>query len=113
MTLQIALITVDANDPISLANFWAEVTGGTITESGTGAFVGLQSGPGLAFQKVEAPTPGKNRLHVDFGTSDLDGEQARLLELGAQQIGEFGDSNFRWVQFADPEGNVFDVAQQV
>lgn len=111
MTLTLALVTIDSTDPVRLGNFWAEVTGGYVKQSGTGAFLMLGEGqPGLAFQKVEHPTPGKNKFHLDFATNNIQAEEARLLELGARKIGEFGDSNFRWVQFADPEENLFDVA---
>ncbi len=111
MTLNLALITIDSADPIRLGTFWAEVLGARLQESGTGAFVMLGEGqPGLAFQLVDEPTPGKNKLHLDFATNDLAAEESRLLELDAVKIGEFGDEGFRWVTFADPDGNLFDVA---
>ena len=31
-------------------------------------------GPRLAFQKVDDPTPGKNRVHIDFTAADLEAE---------------------------------------
>lgn len=111
MTLNLALITIDSKDPITMGTFWAQVTGGALQKSGSGTYVMLADGqPGLAFQLVEEPTPGKNKLHLDFATNDIAAEQERLMGLGAQRLGEYGDAAFRWVQFSDPEGNVFDVA---
>ena len=64
----------------------------------------------MAFQKVDDPTPGKNRVHIDFATSDVEAEVKRLVELGRQRDrrGSFGD--FEWVVLADPDGNAFCVA---
>ena len=36
--------------------------------------VALPEGPGLAFQKVDDPTPGKNRVHIDFSAADIEAE---------------------------------------
>ncbi len=45
-------------------------------------FVALPSGLRLGgFQRVEDPTPGKNRVHVDFSAADLEAEVARLVSL--------------------------------
>ena len=68
-------------------------------------------GPRLAFQKVDDPTPGKNRVHIDFTAADLEAEVGRLVGLGATETGrhEFGEE-FRWVVLADPDGNAFCVA---
>ena len=52
-------------------------------------------GPGLAFQKVDDPTPGKNRVHIDFTATDVEAEVGRLVGLGATETGrhEFGASS--------------------
>ncbi len=70
-------------------------------------------GPHLGFQKVPDPTPGKNRVHLDFTASDVDAEVARLVAAGATETGRhsFGP-DFRWVVLADPAGNAFCVAGQ-
>ena len=67
--------------------------------------------PGLlSFQKVDDPTPGKNRIHLDLTAEDLDAEVDRLLGAGATLVARRGDENFRWVTLADPDGNQFCVA---
>ncbi|RKW71822.1 VOC family protein [Galactobacter caseinivorans] len=111
MSLTLALVTIDASDAVRLGTFWADVVGAKIHLTESGAYVMLGGGqPGLAFQQVDTPTPGKNKFHLDFATNNIAVEEARLLELGATKMGDFGDSSFRWVQFADLEGNLFDVA---
>ncbi len=55
-------------------------------------------GPGLAFQKVDDPTPGKNRVHIDFAAADMEAEVKRLVELGATETGRnnFGTISNGW-----------------
>ncbi len=38
--------------------------------------VDLPSGPSLGFQQVDDPTPGKNRVHLDFHAADMEAEVA-------------------------------------
>jgi len=113
MALTLGMITTDTTDAEALAAWWAEQTGATVGETNGGWYV-LVSGGGLpclmAFQKVEDPTPGKNRLHLDLTTDDLDGEVDRLVDAGAAMVGRRGDETFRWVTLADPDGNEFCVA---
>ncbi|MBX3090902.1 MAG: VOC family protein [Cryobacterium sp.] len=85
-----------------------------VAETNDGWFVVLKGGGlpvMLAFQKVDDPTPGKNKIHLDLNAPDLDVEVDRLLAAGATLIGRRGDESFRWVTLADPQGNQFDVAQ--
>jgi hypothetical protein len=108
------MITTDTLDPEPLATWWAEQTGASITENYGGEFVILTGGTlpfRLAFQKVPDPTPGKNKVHVDFGAADLDAEVDRLVGAGATLVGHRGDESFRWVTLADPQGNEFCVAE--
>ena len=114
MTVTPAMITCDTTDALALATWWAEQTGGTITEENDGWYVivSVPDSPTLAFQKVEDPTPGKNRLHLDGLADDLAAEVARLREAGAGLVAERGDASFRWVTLTDPAGNEFCVAQR-
>ena len=81
MTIGIASITFDSLDPVALAGWWAERFGAAITANVDGFFVLVAGGSlptQLAFQKVDDPTPGKNKLHLDIHTDDdLDAEVAR------------------------------------
>lgn len=115
MTLGVEMITFDCADPDRLADWWAQAVDGTVNALAPGQFVLVlrPKGPRLGFQKVDEPTPGKNRVHVDFSAADLEEDVDRLVSLGATETGrhEFGD-DYRWVVLADPDGNAFCVAQQ-
>jgi predicted enzyme related to lactoylglutathione lyase len=115
MALNVAMVTFDSTDPAKLAGWWAEQFGGTAQELLPGEFVAVSwpDGPRFGFQKVPDPTPGKNRVHLDFSVDDVDAEVARLKSAGATEVGGRTMSDtFRWVVLADPEGNVFCVAGQ-
>jgi predicted enzyme related to lactoylglutathione lyase len=113
MALNVEMVTFDCSDPAKLAGWWSEQFGGTTHELLPGEFfvVTRPEGPRLGFQKVPDPTPGKNRVHLDFSVPDVDAEVSRLTAAGATEAGGRTISdNFRWVVLADPEGNVFCVA---
>ena len=64
MTLTLGMVTFDTSDAESLATWWAEQTGAEIVQNHEGWFVVVAGGALtvlLAFQKVDDPTPGKNR----------------------------------------------------
>jgi hypothetical protein len=97
MSLSLEMITVDCADPRRLAEWWAEAVGGSVVDLPGGDFVlvAREGWPALGFQRVDEPTPGKNRL----------------TGLGATETGWHSfDGGFRWVVMADPEGNAFCVA---
>lgn len=105
------MVTCDTTDPAGLAAWWAAQTGGEIVDPFDGTYVMVVGGPvRLAFQLEEAPTAGKNRLHLDLTTDDLDLETDRLLAAGAALVERRGDDSFRWVTFTDPAGNEFCVS---
>jgi predicted enzyme related to lactoylglutathione lyase len=113
MTLAVEMITFDCAEPNGLADWWSKAVGGTVNALAPGEFVVLSraEAPHLGFQRVDDPTPGKNRVHVDFTSPDVDAEVSRLVAAGATEVGRhsFGD-DFRWVVLADPAGNAFCVA---
>jgi hypothetical protein len=113
MALTVVNITFDSTDPDRLAEWWARAVDGTVNALAPGFFVTVDrpGGPGLAFQKVDDPTPGKNKVHIDFTSADMEAEVKRLVDLGATETGR-GDAgpDFQWVVLADPDGNAFCVA---
>ena len=114
MALTLGMVTIDTTDARSLAGWWAAQTGAEVSHDFDGWFVVLTGGTlplRLAFQKVDDPTPGKNRVHLDLNAPDLDAEVERLVGAGATMVGERGDESFRWVTLKDPAGNEFCVAQ--
>jgi predicted enzyme related to lactoylglutathione lyase len=116
MGITLSTVTIDCADPQQLAAFWSAALR-TSVSGDYGDFVFLAPPPGgqvaLGFQKVPEPKVGKNRVHVDFGAEDRAAEVARLVELGAtvsqDHIGTV--PGLDWTTLADPEGNVFCVAQ--
>ncbi len=113
MTMKLGMITIDTTDAMKLGGWWAEQLGAAVGETNDGYYVMVSGGglPGLlSFQKVDDPTPGKNRVHLDLTAEDLDAEVDRLLGAGATLVARRGDENFRWVTLADPDGNQFCVA---
>ncbi len=71
--------------------------------------------PPLVLQRVPEPKSGKNRMHVDLVTDEVEVEVARMEELGAVRLHDevqwAGDA--RWLTMADPEGNEFCVCTGV
>lgn len=112
MKLRVEMVTVDCDDPESLAQWWADAAGGDVVVLAPGEFVlvARHKGPALGFQRVDDPTPGKNRVHLDFSADDVDLEVGRLVDLGAAVVSRHSvDGGFRWVVLTDPEGNAFCV----
>ncbi len=110
MSLSLEMITVDCTDPRRLAQWWAEAVGGDVVNlPGTDfVMVARENWPALGFQRVDDPTPGKNRVHLDMMTTDLEDEVRRLIALGATETGRHSvDGGFRWGVLADPDGNAF------
>ena len=110
MPLSVEMVTFDCGDPRKLAAWWAEQFGGETRELIAGEFVAVTrpEGPRLGFQKVPDPTPGKNRVHLDFSAADVDAEVSRLVAAGATEVGQHTiGEDFRWVVLSDPDGNVF------
>jgi hypothetical protein len=50
---------------------------------------------------------GKNRMHLDIPSLNLDADRARLLRLGAIELQRYTEADYSWVVLADPEGNEF------
>lgn len=114
MTLTLGAITVDSSEPEPIARWWAERVGAEIVATHDGWFVTLKGGglPGLlSFQKVDRPTPGKNRIHLDLtAEGDLDAAAEELVAAGATLIEKRSMGDFGWVTLSDPQGNEFCIA---
>ena len=117
MTLTFSGAVFDSADPATVAEFWAEALGWSGHESGERGEVVIypQEGetvlgpPSLVFQPVPEGRVVKNRLHLDFGSSDQAADVARLEAIGARRVdvGQGDDATF--VVLADVEGNEFCV----
>ncbi|MEY4972958.1 MAG: hypothetical protein RL399_915 [Actinomycetota bacterium] len=117
--LRIQCITIDCENPRTLADFWAAALDWKITfEDENEVALELLDGspevghiPDLLFIKNLDRKSVKNRLHLDLRPLNQDAEVSRLESLGAKriEIGQSDDSDTSWVVMADPEGNEFCV----
>lgn len=107
--LAVDMVTFDCEDPKELSEFWRQALG---TEVGMDShdFVILRGRPAVAFQRVEKPTGGKNRVHLDLSGADRTREVARLVELGAAVVRNHDHDGFCWTVMRDPAGNEFCVS---
>jgi predicted enzyme related to lactoylglutathione lyase len=123
MALRLQCITVDAHDPLALAQFWSEALGWKIGEDVNDAEVWIERElgdpkntgfPDILFLKNSAIKSSKNRLHLDLRPDDQAAEVARLEKLGAKQIdiGQSAEPTCTWIVMADPEGNEFCVLRE-
>lgn len=114
MNLNLGGITIDSTDPRLLAEFWTQALDLEVVFDADGWFLQLSSPakpdqPYLGLQKVAEKRDGKNRVHVDLGTDDREGEIKRLESLGAT-VGETHETpGLTWTVLQDPEGNEFCV----
>jgi predicted enzyme related to lactoylglutathione lyase len=105
-------VVIDCHDCDLLAEFWANVLGGTpVRESVEWVAVMMADGSTtVSFQQVPEDKTGKNRVHLDVLVDDLEQAAARCVELGATRIGgRQGDPLGDFIVLADPEGNEFCV----
>jgi predicted enzyme related to lactoylglutathione lyase len=112
-TLAVGMVTFDARDARALAGWWARQTGGRVVADHDGDFVMVATdrpGPRLGFQRVDDPTPGKNRVHLDLVSDDRETEVRRLESDGARFVARHELPDFTWVVLSDPEGNQFCVS---
>ena len=109
----VSTIMVDCNDLEGMVAFWSNVLG-LREKSRFPGFVWLsrvsERGPALAFQQVPEPRHGKNRIHLDLTVGDPERLIARVVELGGRRVEDHEIAGFHWDVLADPEGNVFCVA---
>jgi predicted enzyme related to lactoylglutathione lyase len=114
MPITLEHVVFDSADAATLAGFWAQVVGKPVDPEANAFFATVNKGgdgPALMFLQVPEERAGKNRLHLDFATTGWAEEVDRIVGLGAKRVGEFDEYGAHWVTLADPEGNVFDVAE--
>lgn len=113
-TPRLGAVVINTIDLPRLLDFWKALLDVEVAHEIDGAFVWLkpqrEGGISVALQRVDDPTEGRNRLHLDFGVSDLEGATARVRELGGELLEEHTMHDFTWRVMADPEGNEFCIA---
>ncbi|WP_112243800.1 VOC family protein [Kribbella monticola] len=114
MPITLEHVTFDCADAAALAGFWAQVLESTVDAEANEFFATVNKeadGPALMFIQVPEERAGKNRLHIDFASTDWAAQVDRIVGLGAKRVGEYDEYGAHWVTLADPEGNVFDLAE--
>jgi Glyoxalase-like domain len=117
MQIRVQCVVVDAQDPPTLAEFWARALGWRVTHQDPREAVieppegspEVDVAPDVVFVRVPERKTVKNRLHLDLRPADQAATVERLLGIGARRadIGQAGHES--WVVLADPEGNEFCV----
>jgi predicted enzyme related to lactoylglutathione lyase len=117
MSIEPHAITIDSADAARAAEFWSAALEQPVDPEPSVEFasIGMSvTGDGQRrwmFTQVPEAKQVKNRVHVDFGTTDLEGEVQRLVGLGAARRADHDESGSRWTTLTDPEGNEFDVVE--
>src|SRR5262245_54644498 len=112
-TARLSTVVLDTPDPAGLAAFYSALTGLPIARRDDDWWqLGSDGGAAVAFQlapdHVPPTWPGGERpqqFHLDFTVDDLDGGEARAVELGARRAGFQPGTTFR--VFLDPAGHPF------
>lgn len=109
-------LVLDCADPQRLAEFWSKALGFTIAGFAEqwGMLKGPRDGEVFLLQRVPEPKSGKNRMHIDITTPDIEAKAAELQDLGAHRLSAEPLSQFSstWIVMADPEGNEFCVCEE-
>jgi predicted enzyme related to lactoylglutathione lyase len=111
------VVVIDCADTRRAAEFWTAVLGYVCRGESAGSYLSLIPADGVGIevllQRVPDAKAGKNRMHLDLRTADMEAEVARVLALGARQITErpVVEDGLRWQVLADPDGNEFCVLQ--
>ncbi len=104
-------LTMDANDVESLAEFWCDAAGYRVMDSYFPILAVLNSNrpnyPRLLILQVPETKVAKNRLHMEFKSSDLESDAARIVDLGGTLVAKREYGGTQWIVMHDPEGNEF------
>lgn len=115
MTLALAHITLDCADALVLSAFWSSALGRPVDEGAAESFATIgypptPDTPAWLFMQVAEGKTAKNRTHLDFNSIDRESEVARLIQLGATHVGDYGEWGHRWTTLRDVDGNEFCVS---
>lgn len=111
------VVVVDCADLDRAARFWSAVLGYADAGGDSATYRSVLPAGGfgveILLQRTTDAKHGKNRLHLDLRTRDLDAEVSRVLALGAtRQSGEpIEENGWTWHILLDPDGNEFCVLQ--
>jgi predicted enzyme related to lactoylglutathione lyase len=111
------VVVIDCSSLDRSAQFWTGVLGYARDGVAAGHYQSLLPADGegaeVLLQQVPEGKQGKNRVHLDLRTRDLESEVRRLARLGAVVLTEqpIVEDGWRWHILADPDRNEFCVLQ--
>jgi predicted enzyme related to lactoylglutathione lyase len=111
------VVVIDCADLARAARFWTAVLGYVEAGPNTGPYQTLLPADGhgieVLLQRTADAKRGKNRVHLDLRTQDLDAEVDRVTALGATAVtsSPIVEDGWTWHLLADPDGNEFCVLQ--
>jgi len=110
-------VNVEAKDPQALADFWSGVTGNQIA-GGPDSFYLPPAGPdgfAMFFQPSTHPRTDSQVAHLDLTVpwGSRATEVQRVIALGASHKWDVLEEveHVQWTTLADPEGNLFCIAE--
>lgn len=116
-SISLGAVNLEADSPADLAQFYAGVTGGTPHVGGDTVYLPAVGADGFAmfFQPRSAPRPEHQTFHLDLTVpwESRQSEVDRVIALGATHRWDVLDDypHVRWTTLADPEGNLFCIAE--
>ena len=102
-------VCFDVADIERAATFWSGLMGctfGASTQSGFRRAL-LPSGLYFLLQQSDEPKTGKNRVHIDFETDEMDAAVTLVVELGGRALHTVDNGLAGFWVCADPDGNEF------
>lgn len=108
---------VEADDPEQLGSFWASFLAVTPNLYAGMAYLPAHEDGGvpMMFQRRNGPHPDHQSAHLDLTVpwGQRESQARRAVELGATHKWDVLDEHphVRWTTLADPEGNLFCVAE--
>lgn len=115
MAIEQTVIVLDAADLGAVSAFWAGVYGGTVEAEDDWHTVRVDGVARLAVQLApdhvppQWPDGAPQQIHFDLFVDDISVEHQRVLDLGAQPLGELKDlaADAGFQVYADPAGHPF------
>ncbi|MCR3750103.1 VOC family protein [Lentzea californiensis] len=110
MDLSWGALTIDSENPLALARWWAESLGWEVAsknEEGVEIHPPEARWARLFFYANSDRKVVKNRLHLDLYADDLDEALANLLARGAKRVDIGQGCRADSIVLCDPEGNEF------
>ena len=110
MAIRWEALTVDAHNPASLAQWWAQTLDWELVDwlpAGAEVRQPERQAPSLFFLSVPEAKEGKNRLHLDMYADDQGAAVAALIARGATRANVGQPADAECIVMRDPEGNEF------